>query len=108
MSNPIYSTDLYSPGNQDTLVFLKKQLEDIQVLMDKLQKEAKDLKSSLAGAGTSPSKVVAAATEAQRINNAKQKLAVQQNLALDKMRRVSAAQTATAIVRSEQQQQREM
>lgn len=108
MSNPIYSTDLYSPGNQDTLVLLKKQLEDIQILMDKLQTEAKQLKTSLAGAGTSPSKVVAAATEAQRINNAKQKLAVQQNLALDKMRRVSAAQTATAIVRSEQQQQREI
>jgi len=67
MSNPIRSTDIYTPGNEDTLHLLRKQLFDIQKEMDKLLGLTRRLRKELASGASNPSKVIAAATQADQI-----------------------------------------
>jgi tape measure domain-containing protein len=94
MSNPIQSHDLYTPGGKDMLALLRDQLLDIQKQIVSLDDQARKLKKTLSSGVTSPAKVVAAATEAERIASAKRLLLTKEQAQMQRIANTTMAQAA--------------
>lgn len=98
MSNPITSQDLYQPGSEDTLKKLRAELEAIQKAMQAITVEARTVRESmkLLNAANNPQKVITAATEAQRLANAKSLLETKKKNAEERIAIQTAKQKAIA------------
>lgn len=105
-NNPFTSHDLYAGGNE--LDALKAELAAINVEMTKLLTTAAQARAALVHLSTvkvqSQAQIISQATQAQALANKQQELAVRQSLKLDRMRALSAQQTASAVVAAQQRE----